>query len=166
MIYADWYFCYQTKLSPQDTDEYLNLMFALENEHVPMDTKVDALNRLIRFDVLFQYYAVPVLVDSLLTPHGRECLAVETDIKNKELYVETIKNIFRNMIRKEDAFNYSVSGLDVDDYDKIIAPRPCRKPTPTWNQNGILIIWRQICLGRKYCICPFSGQWQKLYRSR
>lgn len=121
MIYADWYFCYQTKLSPQDTDEYLNLMFALENEHVPMDTKVDALNRLIRFDVLFQYYAVPVLVDSLLTPHGRECLAVETDIKNKELYVETIKNIFRNMIRKEDAFNYSVSGLDVDDYDKIIA---------------------------------------------
>ena len=33
-------FCYQTKLSPQDTDEYLNLMFALENEHVPMDTKV------------------------------------------------------------------------------------------------------------------------------
>ena len=83
MIYADWYFCYQTKLSPQDTDEYLNLMFALENEHVPMDTKVDALNRLIRFDVLFQYYAVPVLVDSLLTPHGRECLAVETDIKKQ-----------------------------------------------------------------------------------
>ena len=96
MIYADWYFCYQTKLSPQDTDEYLNLMFALENEHVPMDTKVDALNRLIRFDVLFQYYAVPVLVDSLLTPHGRECLAVETDIKNKELYVETIKMCIRD----------------------------------------------------------------------
>lgn len=73
MIYSHWYFCNCIKLSPTDTAEFLNILYTLEN-HLPVTDQLKALKRLEELDMLQRAYALPVLIDLLLSRRSREYL--------------------------------------------------------------------------------------------
>ena len=66
MIFSHWYFCHTLKMSPQDTCNYLEFLFQME-EGTTMAEKIEALKWLEKQDdSLLQAYAVPLLVKGVL----------------------------------------------------------------------------------------------------
>lgn len=71
MIYTHWYFCHAVKLSPADAAAFLDTLYTLENP-LPADRKVSALKQLGQLDRLHRVYALPVLVELLVSDRLRE----------------------------------------------------------------------------------------------
>lgn len=75
MIFSHWYFCHTLKMSPQDTCNYLEFLFQMEEIGTSMAEKNEALKWLEGLDdPLLQTYAVPLLVKGVLA--GRQDEAV------------------------------------------------------------------------------------------
>lgn len=72
MIFSHLYFCHTLKMSPQDTSNYLEFLFQLEEPQKSFAKKNEALAWLERQeDSLLQAYAVPILIEGILAESGR-----------------------------------------------------------------------------------------------
>ncbi len=78
MIYTHWYFCHAAKLSPADAAAFLNILYTLENP-LPAARQVSALKQLGQLDRLHRTYAMPVLVELLVSGRFRQGQDLEKD---------------------------------------------------------------------------------------
>ena len=98
MIFSHWYFCHTLKMSPQDTCNYLEFLFQME-EGTTMAEKIEALKWLEKQDdSLLQAYAVPLLVKGVLVG-GRQDESVP-DGKEWEwqIYLSKSKNLLSRLL--------------------------------------------------------------------
>lgn len=71
MIFSHWHFCHTLKMTPQDTSDYLEFLFTLEEKAGTWGKKNAALAWLDKQDApLLQVYAIPQLVKGILTANN------------------------------------------------------------------------------------------------
>lgn len=98
MIFSHWYFCHTLKMSPQDTCNYLEFLFQME-EGTTMAEKIEALKWLEKQDdSLLQAYAVPLLVKGVLVG-GRQDESVPNGKEWEwQIYLSKSKNLLSRLL--------------------------------------------------------------------
>lgn len=91
MIYSDWRFCQNIQLTPDETAEFLNLLFVLREKGSGLPEKIAALEKLGQSDALCQTYAVPVLADQLFLPESREWLDGQEDRRGTDFFRTSVR---------------------------------------------------------------------------
>lgn len=99
MIFSHWYFCHTLKMSPQDTCNYLEFLFQMEEEGTSIAEKNEAMKWLEKQDdSLLQAYAVPLLVKGMLAGSRQD----ESVPKGKEwewqIYLSKSKKILTKLL--------------------------------------------------------------------
>lgn len=73
MIFSHWHFCHTLKMSPEDTRDFLDFLFTLEEKNSSLSEKNAALEWLEKQDeTLLHVYAVPLLVKGALTGNNED----------------------------------------------------------------------------------------------
>lgn len=122
MIFSHWYFCHTLKMFPQDTCNYLEFLFRLEEEGISIGEKNEALKWLERQDdSLLQAYAIPLLIRGLLTESrkneavskgkewewqiylskSKKLLSKLLDARHQEVYTKQCLNLIQDMVEME-----------------------------------------------------------------
>ena len=118
MIYAGWYFCYQVKLSANETNKYLDMLFSLQEEKVSLENKLKALKYLNNTDLLLRGYAIPILTKCLLCVRKNDYLSEDT-IKRNE-YTRYLEKILADVVPQNPTLSNLIKNLCTLEYGKLL----------------------------------------------
>ncbi|HBA68275.1 MAG TPA: hypothetical protein DCZ40_02830, partial [Lachnospiraceae bacterium] len=120
MVYARWYFCYQAKVSAEDTMRYLEILSVIEEDNRSGKGKLRALAGLERMEMLLQGYAVPVLVQSLFSSRSGEWAEIEWDYQEKERFLNKVKTLLKKAAGQSQQLADLANSLDTKKDNEII----------------------------------------------
>ncbi len=111
MIYAEWFFCYQARLGADEAVKYLEILYALKEDKLPIAEKIDAIKKLGVLEPLLQGYAIPILVQILFS-YREKAADRERGDNEKNDYVYNIKETLKNIIGEKKALSRLIEALD------------------------------------------------------
>lgn len=119
MIYAGWYFCYQIRLSADETDRYLDALFLLQEQSASLEDRTKVLRYLKNTDLVLRAYAIPVLTQALYQADKKDDSS-GSKVKMDE-YLRCLEHVIINLVPKNNAtwFN-AIGNLRASEYGKLI----------------------------------------------
>lgn len=98
MFFSDWYFCHTLKMSPADTNDYLEFLFTLEERGVSFSEKKGALDWIdSQGDPLMQAYAIPGLIKGILNEETSDHL---DEGQERRAYLQKSKKLISDLLEK------------------------------------------------------------------
>lgn len=99
MFFADWYFCNTLKMSVADANDYLEFLFTLGEDARSLKEKNAALDWLAgQEESLLQAYAIPQLVQGILTENAMECTLQEYEEQEWRIYLQKSKKLISGIL--------------------------------------------------------------------
>lgn len=99
MFFSHWYFCHTLKMSPQDTCNYLEFLFQMEEERVSIAEKIEALKWLEKQDdSLLQAYAAPLLIRGVLTESRKNKAVSKRKEWEWQIYLSKSKKLLTRLL--------------------------------------------------------------------
>lgn len=112
MFLSDWYFCKKVHLSIKGTAHFIRTMLTLREPNLPCGEKNDALNSLLHMEPLNIVYALPTLVDGLLSPRHRGSDHSEEKRVDQALYAAAVKACIRSIVPDLSKHPYLLAAVD------------------------------------------------------
>lgn len=101
MIYSDWRFCQSIQLSPNETAEYLDILYILQDSFCNLQHRTAALEKLGQLDELRQAYAIPVFIDLLILPDSEKWVASQEDQFAVQSFLTGIRQQLKKLLPEE-----------------------------------------------------------------